>query len=388
MRRRRKDNSAQKRALVSGCLVYRKPHTYLSVSIQGIRAGKSRSADSSVRKNCEIHRSLQKQNDSSGTTPRGPRTDFSAKIKSSPNATARSQFAQLVWLLPVSIQCAPPYISFEEKGLESIKIGDCCTVTYSSARQSIIYECTNTSFLMDEDQSSKSLYQRRRDKEVATTESEIESRARWSLPILSTNKKCSVSLDLPMSNCQPTKVCSEVCYACQGTQYFKKSVTKSLAIERLITEDYERVARKVIDEAEGRAIRVSGSGELTPDHKSLIDTIESYGGHWWGFTRRVDTHRVLPRLMFSFDVSTPEPVMDYVLQEVPVERRAYLRRPIDPAPPIEVAVTFPVHGSVTPQVEFVPYNASDCPVTRGTVTGCWACKPRPIPKRPRGDASF
>ena len=69
-----------------------------------------------------------------------------------------------------------------------------------------------------------------------------------------------------------------------------------------------------------------------------------------GFTRRVDTHRVMRGLMFSFDVTTPASLMEYVKNEVPVDRRAYLRKTGGPMPPIEVAATFPVHGSQTPYV--------------------------------------
>lgn len=221
---------------------------------------------------------------------------------------------------------------------------------------------------------SRSLYQRRFEKELAVTAAEIDERSLWSLPVLSENSKCSVSLDLPLTHCQPTKACAAVCYASQGTQYFRKSVVKSLAVARLIERDPEHVARKMIDEAEGRIIRIAGSGELLPRHKELLDYVEQFGGSWWGFTRRVDTHRELPSLMFSFDATTPRSVMAYVREQVPVHRRAYLRRVGDPESSLAVAVTFPVHGSLTPQVDHVPNHDTDCPSTRGYVAGCWACK--------------
>lgn len=115
-------------------------------------------------------------------------------------------------------------------------------------------------------------------------------------------------------------------------------------------------------------------GELLPQHKGLVDYIEQYGGTWWGFTRRVDTHRVLPRLMFSLDATTPGPVMQYVEKEVPVDRRAYLRRPGDPPAPLEVAVTFPTHGPRTRYVADTPADETDCPDLRGKVKGCWDCR--------------
>ena len=221
---------------------------------------------------------------------------------------------------------------------------------------------------------SKNLYLKRLKKEQAVTGAEVERRASWSKPILAENSKCSVSLDLPIINCQPTSTCSEVCYACQGRQAFPDALVKSLAVNRLTLEDPERAARKIVDEAEGRPIRLAGSGELLPEHKALTDAIEEYGGSWWGFTRRVDTHRAMPSLMFSLDATTSESVLDYVKNEVPVDRRAYVRRPEDPPAPLDVAVTFPVHGSQTSYAKQVPYDPTDCPAVRKEVEGCWACR--------------
>ncbi len=197
---------------------------------------------------------------------------------------------------------------------------------------------------------------------------------RWDSPILSINHKCQISLDLPVSNCRPTKACMEVCYASQGRQIYRNAIIKSLAINRMIYEDPERAARKIVAEAAGRPIRLAGSGDLLPQHKMLIDYIDDFGGSWWGFTRRIDTHKALPDLMFSIDQTTPPTVEEYVRNKVPVGRRAYLRHPRDPPPPLEVAVVFPVHGPWTNYVGFVPGHAKDCPAVRGRISGCWQCK--------------
>lgn len=217
------------------------------------------------------------------------------------------------------------------------------------------------------------LYEQRLKKELSVSEDEITARMRWDLPILSQNSKCSVSLDLPIINCKPTKACSEVCYACQGRQFYRGAIIKSLAVNRLIAEDAERAARKMADEAQGKTIRLAGSGELLPEHRELVRYLERFSGRWWGFTRRVDTHRVLPSLMFSLDATTPASVLAYVENEVPVSRRAYLRRPEDPPTPLQVTVTFPVHGSTTGYTEFVSHDATDCPGVRKLVQGCWEC---------------
>ena len=218
------------------------------------------------------------------------------------------------------------------------------------------------------------VYRERLGKELTIVEERIVARMRWDMPILATNEKCSVSLDLPVVNCKPTKACSEVCYASQGRQAYRNALVKSLAVNRMIAEDPERVGRKIVDEAAGRTIRLAGSGELLPEHKGLVEYIEKFGGTWWGFTRRVDTHRAMPRLMFSIDATTPESVVDYVQNEVPVDRRAYLRRPEDPPPPVDVAVTFPVHGARTRYVKEIPVHETDCPSVRKKVEGCWACR--------------
>lgn len=221
---------------------------------------------------------------------------------------------------------------------------------------------------------AKNLYQQRLNKEFAIEEGEIAARMRWDLPILSTNTKCSVSLDLPLANCQPTSVCSEVCYAAQGRQCYRRSIVKSIAVNRLIDLDPEHVARKMVDEAAGRTIRLAGSGEILPKHKTLVSCVTRFGSDWWGITRRVDTHCAMPSLMFSLDASTPEDVQQYVREEVPVTRRTYLRRPQDPPCSLHVAVTFPVHGPRTNYAENVPRHPTDCQVDRNELNGCWSCK--------------
>ena len=219
-----------------------------------------------------------------------------------------------------------------------------------------------------------SLYQLRVAKEQSISDDEIKARFQWHLPVLSQNSKCGISLDLPVSYCKPTRACAEVCYSCQGTQNFRRSVLKSLAIAQMINADPERVARKIIDESQGRVVRIAGSGEILPEHKTLLELIEKFGGSWWGFTKRIDTHRVLPDLMFSIDATTCQSVMAYVRKHVPIHRRAYLMRPGDNPPSLEVAVTFPVHGSVTPYVKNTQVLETDCPAVRKKVGGCWDCR--------------
>jgi len=223
-------------------------------------------------------------------------------------------------------------------------------------------------------ETKKSPYETRLNKEQGFSEEEIAGRMRWDMPILAQNLKCSISLDLPVANCLPSRICAEVCYASQGRQMYQRAILKSLAVNRLIAGDPERVARKMIDEAAGRTIRLAGSGDLLPEHRALVDHIKALNGEYWGFTRRVDTHGEMSDLMFSIDASTPESTLQYVDETVPVKRRAYLRCPQDSPAPMEVAVTFPVHGSRTNYVALVPTHKTDCPSVRGPTVGCWLCK--------------
>ncbi len=154
---------------------------------------------------------------------------------------------------------------------------------------------------------------------------------------------------------------------------FRKSVIEALAVDRLIDADPEHVARKMIDEAAGRVIRLAGGGELLPKHKTLVDYLELFHGSWFGFARRIDTHCTLPQLMFSIDATSADSVLEYVCEHVPVDRRAYLRRPGDPTPRLDVAVTFPTHGPWTNYVDRAPEHETDCQATRESQK-CWSCR--------------
>ncbi len=51
------------------------------------------------------------------------------------------------------------------------------------------------------------------------------------VPILSTNRKTAVSINLPVRNCRPTRRCAAACYACEGPIAWKNSVRKALAVD-------------------------------------------------------------------------------------------------------------------------------------------------------------
>jgi hypothetical protein len=227
---------------------------------------------------------------------------------------------------------------------------------------------------LGEREERENLYLRRLRREIEIPEEELISRMNWDRPLLSENYKCSVSLDLPVLNCKPTRVCSEVCYACQGRQCYRKAIVKSIAVNQLVNEDPEHASWKFHREARDRTIRIAGSGELLPQQAEALQYLERYGGTWWGFTKRIDTFKALPSMMFSLDASSPESVLKFVKENVPPNRRSYISRPGDSAPPLKVAVTFPVHGTITNYAVQIPVRETDCPACRGWVEGCWQCK--------------
>ena len=75
--------------------------------------------------------------------------------------------------------------------------------------------------------------------EMAVPEAVIRERMCWEKPVLSCNHKCSISLDLPVLNCRPTKACAEVCYASQGRQIYRRALVKSLAVNRIVLNQTE-----------------------------------------------------------------------------------------------------------------------------------------------------
>ena len=101
--------------------------------------------------------------------------------------------------------------------------------------------------MTEEQERRLNIYGRRLQMEMTVPEEAIQRRMRWDMPVLSSNHKCSISLDLPVLNCRPTKVCAEVCYASQGRQAYRKAVVKSQKShwQQFITVNERRLGRLV-----------------------------------------------------------------------------------------------------------------------------------------------
>jgi len=189
-------------------------------------------------------------------------------------------------------------------------------------------------------------------------------------PILSENPKTGVSLNLPVLNCRPTKICREICYACSGPISFPYACKKAVAVDEWIRQHPIWAAMKAIQEADGTPIRLCGSGDLNPAHMPFLVEIKAQGGRPWGFTRKLDMWKrcwsMHIELMFGIDVSSKH------LEDIPPTRLAYMRRPGDPDWSNSVAVTFPLHGPRRDPSK-VPVSESDCPAIRRHIK-CADCR--------------
>ena len=196
-------------------------------------------------------------------------------------------------------------------------------------------------------------------------------------PIISINPKTDISLNLPVKNCVPTPACASNCYSCQGPMMFEKSVEKTVAVDRWILLNPKWAAKKTAEEVDGSTLRLSGSGDMTPDHIPYVKEIVKLGVRIYGFTRRPDTWTALNDIgvefMFSIDVTMDKKCLLWAITNVPKNRLAYCRRPGDPDWSFMVGVTFPEHGPETDNALRVPGSITDCPAIRKHVT-CDQCR--------------
>jgi hypothetical protein len=187
-------------------------------------------------------------------------------------------------------------------------------------------------------------------------------------PILSRNPKTGLSLNLPVRNCWPTPACSENCYACQGPSVFPAALEKAIAVDQWIRNRPHWAALKTIREARGAPLRLSGSGDMAPDHAPYLTALLWRSTRVYGFTKRPDTWRLFSRigvrLMFSVDTTMDSRRLSWAFETVPKQRLAYCRRPHDPDWSHRVAVTLPEHGPLTHNAEKVPVSETDCPAIR------------------------
>ena len=191
--------------------------------------------------------------------------------------------------------------------------------------------------------------------------------------LLSTNTKTTCSINLPRTNCRPTRICAKLCYGRVGPIAWHEG-KKDLMNDYLKGSDISQL----IEECRPfKAVRLSAVGDLLTEHlpnlfrmaKELPET------RFWGMTRKLEIARAingagLPNLniLVSVDASTDRKTWAY-----PGKMCFGPRRAQDPVPDDRRIITvFPYHftGKVRGDV---PAHPKDCPAVRHTVKGCYSC---------------
>jgi len=187
------------------------------------------------------------------------------------------------------------------------------------------------------------------------------------VPILSTNRKTAVSINLPVRNCKPTRRCAAACYACEGPIAWKNSIRKALAVDAALRKG--EIEGLIWECRMLQGVRLCGSGDMTMDHvPAILKLAEACPNTTlYGFTRRREVAEAINgklvniSLIVTFDTTS----RDKKLQGYEGPLAFGPRRPGDEVPDDpRIIVVFPEHhaGHTIPGV---PEHPKDCPATRG-----------------------
>lgn len=197
------------------------------------------------------------------------------------------------------------------------------------------------------------------------------------ITILSTNRKCGSSLDLPTKgHCNPTKICSFACYARTGPQAWTNSTRKHEWTSKYLSGS--DISQLIKECSKQPSVRLNGSGDLLDEHalnivrlaKACPSTI------FWGMTRRLTIAKTLNktrlpnlRILVTVDDSSPQTLWNYEGKLCYGPRRAEDKVPADS----RILTVFPRHfaGAI---VNNVPPHKKDCPAVRHLIDGCINCK--------------
>lgn len=197
--------------------------------------------------------------------------------------------------------------------------------------------------------------------------------------ILTKNKKCYASIDLPIEeHCRPTRICMKDCYAKFGHQAMSDCLHKQQWVSKYLANpnQFGGLSRLADECRPLRAIRLNGCGDLNPEHvPGLIHLAKICSEtQFWGMTRktgiarRINGARPNLRILVSVDVSSPDSVWNYdgALCFGP-------RHPEDEVPDDDrIIIVFPRHhgGRV---VKGMPHHPKDCQGVWHTIPGCIIC---------------
>jgi len=194
--------------------------------------------------------------------------------------------------------------------------------------------------------------------------------------ILSSNKKTGVSLNLPVANCNPTKICRHCCY---GRHHYlghgRACLAKWIRNSKYLAQTHDCI--ELIAEARAfSAVRISGVGDILPEHvPNLLKLAKACPNtQFWGMTRKPELAHQLNgrsqnlRLLVTVDASSPDSTWDYDGRLCYGPRRATDKVPRDK----RIVTVFPYHNSGK-IVGSVPEHRLDCPAIRHKVSGCLEC---------------
>jgi hypothetical protein len=187
------------------------------------------------------------------------------------------------------------------------------------------------------------------------------------VPVLSTNHKTGISVNLPIMNCRPTPRCKAACYACEGPISWENSVRKALAVDAALRKG--EIEGLIWECRRLQDVRLNGSGDLTPGHVPAVLRLAEACPEttFWGFSRcRLVAEAANSKLnnlslILTFDATSPDREMADC--ECPLAFGP--RRPRDNVrDDRRIIVVFPEHhaGHTIPNV---PLHPKDCPATRG-----------------------
>lgn len=196
--------------------------------------------------------------------------------------------------------------------------------------------------------------------------------------IISTNTKCSASIDLPVEkHCEPTKRCLKDCYARSGHQARPNARRKQKWVSDLLAHPKDDDMKQLVIECSPfKAVRLNGSGDLNQEHlEGLISLAKQIPDtRFWGMTRKPDIAKQVNEatqnlsLLLSVDVTSPESVWNYE------GKMCYgPRHPEDEVPNDDRIVTvFPRHctGRV---IKGMPRHPKDCLGVYHEIPGCMVC---------------
>ena len=196
------------------------------------------------------------------------------------------------------------------------------------------------------------------------------------MPILSSNKKTGVSLNLPSTNCRPTSICKHCCY---GRHHYighgASAPAKWTRNSKYLTMTPD--CKELIAEARAfSAVRISGIGDILPKHiKNILKLAKTCPAtQFWGMTRKPELAKLLNgrrpnlHLLVTVDAASPRQTWAYQGPMCFGPRRAQDKVPNDS----RIVTVFPYHSSGK-VVGHVPEHKLDCPAIRHKVSGCLEC---------------